>query len=371
LEAGDEAAFDAHPVGTGPFRWGGLTDDGGAILQSNQAYFDGPPRVDRVQFRCFTNNQARIDAFERGELDLVVAPGRRVTDADARGHGGRLYQTPSNQIVQFGMNCRHPLFSSARTRLAIAHAVDRVQLVRDVEGPSALVAWSPVGPLSWAYDPDVPKPHYDPVRAAQLLGQDGWRRGADGLLQRDGLTFRFEALYPPDTWSYEYAALADGIRGYLAEVGIALEPRAVEYWSGMKPAWRNHEFAAFLYYDTFYDEPDLYWSWHSSMPKRPSGPSTDDPAGLPQYGYGVTGYANSEVDGLVIAAREEWDRAKRREYLVKVQRILADEVASLWLYNYPYKNLVHDRLRGLSEPSLAEGTSDLIVTLYPERLTKS
>ena len=36
---------------------------------------------------------------------------------------------------------------------------------------------------------------------------------------------------------------------------------------------------------------------------------------------------------------------------------MADEVASLWLYNYPYRNVVHDRLRGLSEPSLAEGTS--------------
>jgi hypothetical protein len=55
---------------------------------------------------------------------------------------------------------------------------------------------------------------------------------------------------------------------------------------------------------------------------------------------------------------------------VEDQRIIADEVASLWLYNYPYQNLVHDRLQGLSDPSLAEATSDLIITLYPERLAK-
>jgi peptide/nickel transport system substrate-binding protein len=190
------------------------------------------------------------------------------------------------------------------------------------------------------------------------------------VLERAGQPFRFEVIFPPDTWSYDFEALALGIRRDLAAVGIDVQPRAVEYWSGMKPPWRNHDFAAFMYYDTFYDEPDLYWSWHSSMPKRPTGPLADDPAGLPQYGYGVTGYANAEVDRLVIAAREELDRPRRRELLIQAQRIMADEVASLWLYNYPYRTLVHDRVGGLSPPSLAEGTSDLIVTLHPERLFK-
>ena len=371
LEQGDEAAFDREPIGTGPFRWGGLTEDGsGATLLANESYVHGRPGVDRVVFRTFAANPERIAAFERGELDMVIAPGRRLTNRDAQRMGGQLFTTPSNQIVQFGMNCRHPFFQSATTRRAIAHAGDRERLVRAVEGPDALPAYAPVGPLSWAYDPDVPKPAFDPERARRLLHDEGWRPGTDGVLARDGESFRFDVIFPPDTWSYDYAGLATGIKEYLAEVGIDVQPRPVEYWSGMKPPWRAQDFAAFLYYDTFYDEPDLYWSWHSSMPKRPAGPLSDDPAGLPQYGYGVTGYANPEVDRLVLAARAELDRQRRRALLVQAQRILADEVASLWLYNYPYRNLVHDRLAGLSRPSLAEGTSDLIVSLHPQRLHK-
>jgi peptide/nickel transport system substrate-binding protein len=177
-------------------------------------------------------------------------------------------------------------------------------------------------------------------------------------------------MFPPDTWNYAYGAYAERIKAYLQAVGIELEIRPVEYWNGLKPAWRNHDFDAFMYYDTFYDEPDLYWSWHSSMPKRPDGPASDAPAGLPQYGYGVTGYANPEVDRLIEAAREELDRARRKALLGRAQQIMAEEVASLWLYNHPYRNLAHDRLQGLSAPSLAEGTSDLIVTLYPHRLWK-
>ena len=370
LADSDEVAFDAHPIGSGPFRFGEVTDDGDALLLANPDYFGGRPSAERLLLRCFTRNEDRRDAFFRGELDLVVAPGRRFTADDARRHDGRLIEIPSNQIVQFAMNCRHPLFRSARVRQAIACAVDKERLVRDVAGRDGEPAWSPVGRPSWAYEPNVPRHPYDPARARRLLAEEGWQPGPDGVLRRGDDRFRFSVIFTPDDWNVDYAGYAAGLRAYLREVGIELVVRPVEYWTGIKPAWRNQDFEAFLYYDTFYNEPDLYWSWHSSMPRRPDGPATDAPAGLAQYGYGVTGYANADVDRLVVAAREELDRPRRKALLGEAQRIMADEVASLWLANYHYRNVVHDRLQGLSEPSLAEGTADLIVTLHPERLFK-
>ena len=73
----------------------------------------------------------------------------------------------------------------------------------------------------------------------------------------------------------------------------------------------------------------------------------------------------------MVAAREEVDREKRRALLSQAQKILAEEVASLWLFNFLYRTVVHDRVRGLSRPSIADGTADLIVTLHPERLYKA
>jgi peptide/nickel transport system substrate-binding protein len=370
LQDGDEAAYEAHPIGSGPFRFGEITEDGHAILEANRDYFGGAPGADWAVLRLFATNPERRDAFFRGELDLVVAPGRQFTAEQAAQHDGWLSATPSNQIVHFGMNCRHPLFQSVNVRQAIACAVDRPALVRKVEGPDGLPAFGPIGPTCWAYEPDVERHPYNPERARQLLAEAGWQPGPDGILQKDGLPFRFGVLYVPDTWNVDYAGYAQGIKAYLAAVGIELEPRPVEYWSGIKPAWRHHNFEAFMYYDTFYNEPDLYWSWHSSMPKRPDGPETDPPAGLKQYGYGTTGYSNAEVDDLIIAAREEPDRQQRKELLSQAQRIIAEEVGSLWLFNYPYRNVVHHRLQGTSKPSLAEGTADLTVTVYPERLHK-
>lgn len=368
LERVGEAAFEANPVGSGPFRFGEITHDGHAWLNANERYFGGPPLVDHVLMRLFERGEERIAAFKRGELDLVIAPGRKFDDQTARQHGGRLESVRSNQIVHFGMNCRHPILSSVKVRQAVACAVDRPALVRAMEGPAGLPAFAPLGPPNWAHEPGVERHAHDPERARELLSEDGWSLGSDGVLRKGSTRLSFSVIFVPDTWNIDYAGYAEGIRDYLAAVGIELLIKPVEYWSGMKPAWRNHEFDAFMFHDTCYNEPDLYWSWHSSMPKRPEGP--DAPSGLPQYGYGVTGYANPEVDALVVAAREELDRRKRSALLGEAQKIMAQEVASLWLFNFPYRTVVHDRLRGVSRPCIADGTADLIVTVYPERLHK-
>lgn len=370
VEAVGEAAFESRPIGSGPFRFGAIDRDH-AVLEANRAYFGGAPRLDRAVLRMLPDNEQRIEAFKRGELDIVVAPGRALTRKEAARRHGRLEAIPSNQIVQFALNCRHPILGSVNVRRAIAKAVDRERMVKEVEGPEALTAWGPVGPTCWSWEPDIERPAYDPDGARRLLAEEGWTPGEDGILVRGNERLSFTVIYVPDAWNVDYAGFAAQMQRYLGRVGIDLSAQPVEYWSGMKSAWRNHDFGAFMYHDTYYNEPDLYWSWHSSMPRRPEGPPADAPAGLPQYGYGTTGYADARVDDLTVRARETIDRAERRRLLADVQKTLARDVASFWLFNFPYRSLVHDRVQGLSQPSLADGSADLTMTPYPERVWKS
>jgi len=46
-------------------------------------------------------------------------------------------------------------------------------------------AYSPVPPVSWAFDPAMNQPRHDPARAEQLLEEAGWRRNAAGLRARE------------------------------------------------------------------------------------------------------------------------------------------------------------------------------------------
>ena len=263
--------------------------------------------------RFFDRNADRVAAFAHNELDVMLFPGRQFDSEQAAAGGGQLYATTTNTIVQFVMNlvgthCSHWLLSARRSLLQF----DRRALVREIEGPSGLAAFSPVGPLSDAFEPNVNEHPLDLNQVKSLLAGEGWTRQSDGLLHKNGEPFKFAVMFPPDRWNYDLEAYAIGIREFLLRVGIDMEVRPVEYWTGMKPAWRSQDFEAFIYYDTFYVEPDLFWSYHSSMPRRPSGDGA--PAGLPHYGYGVSGYRNATVDALLEAdpARRTCDHGRSR-----------------------------------------------------------
>ncbi|MCV0377411.1 ABC transporter substrate-binding protein [Microbacterium sp.] len=365
VESRGEAAFEQAPVGSGPFSFG-RADADRLSLRANPAYFNGAPAVDEVEIRFFESNEARVAAFDAGDVDVLIFPGREY-EARAVRAGARLHRTTTNTIVQLAMNCRTPMFADTRVRQGVAAAVNRPRLLQEIEGPSGVAAYSPVGPSSWAYDPTVNRHQYDPARAAALLDAAGWTVGRDGIRESGGRRFEFEILYPPDRWNYALGEWANGIAKHLSAVGIRAVPRPVSYWDELKPAWRAQDFDAFIYYDTFYVEPDLYWSWHSSMPRRADGP--DAPAGLPHYGYGVPGYSNPSVDAALEAYRATTSRTAQLAHVREAQRIMADEVASLWLYNHQWTNVVKEYIGGLSAPTLADGTSDLIVMLRPERLT--
>src|SRR5262249_18444018 len=52
-----------------------------------------------------------------------------------------------------------------------------------------------VPPVSWAYDPSSLNSYdYDPGKAEQMLQDDGWARGDDGIYAKDGQKLAFTLL---------------------------------------------------------------------------------------------------------------------------------------------------------------------------------
>jgi peptide/nickel transport system substrate-binding protein len=44
---------------------------------------------------------------------------------------------------------------------------------------------------SWAYNPDLPKQSYDPAKAKQILDAAGWKPGAGGIREKNGVKLAF------------------------------------------------------------------------------------------------------------------------------------------------------------------------------------
>nr|MBA2731388.1 ABC transporter substrate-binding protein [Acidobacteriota bacterium] len=127
-------------------------------------------------------------------------------------------------IVYFGFNVQTPPLDNLKLRQAIAYAIDRETIIRDLLLGQAKVAHSILPEESWAYSPGQ-KYAFDPARAKQLLDEAGLR-DPDG----DGPQMRLKSpiKFKISSSSVATRQYVDVIRDYLKKVGLPVEIETME-----------------------------------------------------------------------------------------------------------------------------------------------
>jgi ABC-type transport system substrate-binding protein len=134
--------FSFKPVGTGPYMlksWEGDT----AVLVRNPHWAGPQGWADSFKYLAIPEDQARVAALERGEVDIAVKlPTQDM--ARIKGIAGVEAQVfPSMYTISFEVNVLKKPFSDKRVRQALMHAIDREAIVRGVMQGFAQVTVSP------------------------------------------------------------------------------------------------------------------------------------------------------------------------------------------------------------------------------------
>jgi peptide/nickel transport system substrate-binding protein len=103
-------------------------------------------------------------------------------------------------------------FTDKRVRQAVAYAIDREAITKNLVGPASVVAPSPCHPDQFACSSDVPKYPYDPAKAKALLKEAGYP---------DGFEF--------DLYAYRDREYTEAVIGDLAKVGLKPKLNYVQY----------------------------------------------------------------------------------------------------------------------------------------------
>ncbi|MDN5930578.1 MAG: ABC transporter substrate-binding protein [Pseudonocardia sp.] len=214
---------NAHPTGTGPFRFESFDRASGTItLVRNDDYWGEPAKLDRLIFRVIADENARQQELQAGTIDgYDYPPPAQWQGLKDAGH--QLLIRPPFNILYLGINqADNPALQDVRVRQAIAHALDREALVRTQMPEGAEVASQFMPETVEGYNPDLEPIPYDPERARALLAEAG----------QSNLTVDF--YYPTDvTRPYMpnptniFTALAENLR----QVGITVNPVA-QPWNG-------------------------------------------------------------------------------------------------------------------------------------------
>ncbi len=211
-----------HPVGTGPFKFDEWSPGESVTLSAYEDYWGDQGQVQEIIFQVIGETTARRQALESGSIDGydLVAP----ADLGALEEAGfNLVNRDPFNILYLGINQKAPGLSDPKVRQAIAHAIDKEQLVAQVlpEGTEVAQEFMPPAVIGW--NEDVPTYDYDPEAAQALLAEAGYD-------ESNPLTIEFN--YPVNV-SRPYMPNPEQIYTNLASqleaVGIVLTPVGEEW----------------------------------------------------------------------------------------------------------------------------------------------
>ena len=227
-EGSTKDGVDAY-IGTGPYVLTDFVTDEYAVFEANENYWGRQPRIRKITVKVIPDNQTRVLALEKGEIDLIF--GKNMIDADAVNKylDSEEFQvalsdpTSTRQIV---LNTANGVLRDKAVRQALQHATNR-QAISDgvfygLEKPADTLFASTV-PYC---DIDLKPYGYDTALAESMLEEAGWTMGSGGLREKDGQTMAMSLLYNSD--SVTEKTIAEYLQSEYGKLGIELDIKGEE-----------------------------------------------------------------------------------------------------------------------------------------------
>lgn len=186
----DVPYWSAEFVGTGPFKLKEFVLGSHVVLEANDRYVLGRPKIDEMEVRFIPDPNTMVANVLAGAVNLTLGTAALTLQAalhvrDQWGNG-RVDVTPVANFLtlypQF-LNPDPPVIADLRFRRALLHAIDRQELVDTLEAGLSSVAHSIVSPRDPQYQAvqgSIVRYEYDQRRAIQMIEGLGYTRLTDG-----------------------------------------------------------------------------------------------------------------------------------------------------------------------------------------------
>ena len=346
-----------NPVGTGPFLYRQFIPRNFLHLTKNENYWRGPPHIDEVIIKIYSNPQAMVVALKKGDLDIIpsLSGNEALIPTLIRDKNMEVLVERISHIQYIALNYRVPEFKNKRFRKAIDLAVDKQKIIQ-----SAMMGYAEE-PLMGYVAPTVSKWANQKVtwaglnmaeqerldKANGLLDELGWERGKDGLrVTKEGkkLEFSIRCYTNP-----AYIRGAELIKLNLEKIGVKInllvsDPQTLYggiVYSGKRP----NDWQMMFHGSTMDPDPD-----HFAREFAPEPPNPWDNA--PAFGW-----ENEEIQSMLRKSRREMNEAKRIEMIKKIQELFAEELVVISLcHKFATAAYRNDKYKGWNPEPVFYGT---------------
>ena len=295
------------PVGTGPYMITDVKAGEYIAMKKNPNYFDGSPKgkpqIGNIKFRTIKEMNTQIAELLTGGVDWIwdvpKDQAERLADQGAVTVENAKTMRISYLAFDVDGSSNTKVFMDKKVRMAVAHAINRESIVKNLVGPAAVVIHSACHPDQFGCTQDVKKWDYDPAKSKALLKEAGLA---------DGFSF--------DIYAYRQREFTEAVIGDLAKVGIKAKLNFMQYRALRDLVWKGKT-------------PINHMTWGSN--------SIPDVSAITSHFF-TGGRDDPAKDPKVIAALEEGDSAtdpevRKAAYKRALQRISAE---LYWLPMFTY-----------------------------------
>jgi peptide/nickel transport system substrate-binding protein len=158
--------FNAHPIGTGPFKFVSRTEDR-VVLERNDGYWGGEPKTKTLIFRNIPDVAARIAALQSGEVNIIDQVPSDL--ADTLSGDVKPVSAEGTRVYFMAMNVLKKPFDDVNVRRAVGNAINSEELAQSLYRGRALALNQPAFPAMFGYQKDLDGFRFDPSAAAPVM----------------------------------------------------------------------------------------------------------------------------------------------------------------------------------------------------------
>lgn len=328
-----QSAFARTPVGTGRFRFVKWEAGQRIEIVADTTNARGRARLDRIIWSIAPDLGAATVKLFAGEADMLESIRPDQITQVAQSPTLRLVLHPALQYNFLAFNQRdpknttrpHPVLGDSLVRRALAMAVDRERMVRNVLDSLGAVGLGPAPRALIADTGAIRQLPYDPAWARALLDSAGWTDSDnDAVRDRNGVPLAFEMLAPSTSPVRQRFTVL--LQEQLRAIGVKATPVLLEV-NALNERIPARSFDSYL--GGIATSPGLVGirqSWMSS------GESN------------VISYSSRAFDAYADSALTSFDPAKSRAYWTRAFQQAVNDVPALWLYEQRNAMAMHKRL---------------------------
>ncbi|MCK5779572.1 MAG: glutathione ABC transporter substrate-binding protein [Psychrilyobacter sp.] len=317
VAAGDD--YGQNPVGTGPYKFVKWNSGDRIVLEANEEYFLGAPKVKNVIFRNITEGTNRTIGLETGEVDIAYD----IEPIDKKQVSGNedleLIEEDSLGIAYIGFNFQKAPFDNKLVRQAIGHAIDVDIIIDVVLDGAGTKANSPIGPKVFGYDKEAKGYDYNPELAKKMLTEAGYPNGFKTTIWTNDNPVRLQ--------------IATIMQDQLKQIGIEMAVVPVEWGAYLDGTARGEHDMFILGWVTTTGDADYGLNALFNT-------ATIGGAGNRSF------YSNKDVDKWLDLAQSSTNPEERIELYAKIQKQIQEDLPVDTLYYNTQNAGINKRVKG-------------------------